>query len=101
VRPFTQRPNEGGLFCCLEKGWQFSDVARIVLKDEGGANAAELDSSRPTARANNDPVRFAHLDHTGGSAELKKETGDQLIVGERDKPLIEGGTIRDRRARPS
>jgi metallo-beta-lactamase class B len=33
----------------------------------------------------------AHLDHTGGFAELKKESGAQLIVGERDKPLIEGG----------
>jgi metallo-beta-lactamase class B len=43
----------------------------------------------------------AHLDHTGGFAELKKVSGAQLIVDERDKPLIEGGIIRDRRARPS
>lgn len=33
----------------------------------------------------------AHLDHTGGLAELKQETGAQLIAGERDKPLLEGG----------
>jgi len=33
----------------------------------------------------------AHLDHTGGFAEMKKDTGAQLIVGERDKPLVEGG----------
>jgi hypothetical protein len=33
----------------------------------------------------------AHLDHTGGFAALKKESGAQLIVGARDKPLIEGG----------
>lgn len=33
----------------------------------------------------------AHLDHTGGLAELKRETGAQLIAGERDKPLLEGG----------
>ena len=33
----------------------------------------------------------AHLDHTGGFAEIKKETGAQLIAGERDKPLLEGG----------
>jgi metallo-beta-lactamase class B len=33
----------------------------------------------------------AHFDHTGGFAELKKETGAQLIAGERDKPLLEGG----------
>lgn len=33
----------------------------------------------------------AHLDHTGGFAEVKKETGAQLIAGERDKPLLEGG----------
>lgn len=33
----------------------------------------------------------AHLDHTGGFAELKKESGAQLVVGERDKPLVEGG----------
>lgn len=33
----------------------------------------------------------AHLDHTGGFAEIKQETGAQLIAGERDKPLLEGG----------
>ncbi|WP_342739639.1 BJP family subclass B3 metallo-beta-lactamase [Bradyrhizobium sp. B117] len=33
----------------------------------------------------------AHLDHTGGFAEIKKETGAQLIAGESDKPLLEGG----------
>ncbi|MBR1131987.1 BJP family subclass B3 metallo-beta-lactamase [Bradyrhizobium iriomotense] len=33
----------------------------------------------------------AHLDHTGGFAEIKKETAAQLIAGERDKPLLEGG----------
>jgi metallo-beta-lactamase class B len=33
----------------------------------------------------------AHFDHTGGLAEIKKETGAQLIAGERDKPLLEGG----------
>ena len=33
----------------------------------------------------------AHLDHTGGFAEMKKDTGAQLILGERDKPLVEGG----------
>jgi metallo-beta-lactamase class B len=34
----------------------------------------------------------ARLDHTGGLAELKKESGAQLVVGERDKPLVEGGS---------
>jgi metallo-beta-lactamase class B len=33
----------------------------------------------------------AHFDHTGGLAEIKNETGAQLIAGERDKPLLEGG----------
>jgi metallo-beta-lactamase class B len=33
----------------------------------------------------------AHFDHTGGFAEIKKDTGAQLIAGARDKPLIEGG----------
>ena len=33
----------------------------------------------------------AHFDHTGGFAEIKKETGAQLVAGERDKPLLEGG----------
>ena len=32
-----------------------------------------------------------HWDHTGGFAEMKKDTGAQLVAGERDKPLIEGG----------
>jgi len=33
----------------------------------------------------------AHFDHTGGFAELKKETGAQLIAGTGDRPLLEGG----------
>jgi metallo-beta-lactamase class B len=33
----------------------------------------------------------AHFDHTGGFAEIKKDTGAQLVAGERDRPLIEGG----------
>jgi len=33
----------------------------------------------------------AHLDHTGGLADFKQVTGAQLIAGERDKPLLEGG----------
>jgi metallo-beta-lactamase class B len=33
----------------------------------------------------------AHFDHTGGFAEMKQETGAQLVAGERDKPLLEGG----------
>jgi len=33
----------------------------------------------------------AHLDHTGGFAEMKKESGAPLVAGERDKPLLEGG----------
>jgi metallo-beta-lactamase class B len=33
----------------------------------------------------------AHLDHTGGFAEMKKESGAQLVAGEKDKPLLEGG----------
>jgi metallo-beta-lactamase class B len=33
----------------------------------------------------------AHFDHTGGFAEIKKDTGAQLVGGLRDKPLIEGG----------
>ena len=34
----------------------------------------------------------AHFDHTGGFAEIKKDTGAQLIAGARDKPLLETGT---------
>lgn len=33
----------------------------------------------------------AHFDHTGGFAEIKKDTGAQLIAGLRDKPLLEAG----------
>jgi metallo-beta-lactamase class B len=33
----------------------------------------------------------AHLDHAGGFADLKKETGALLVAGEADKPLLEGG----------
>jgi len=33
----------------------------------------------------------AHIDHTAGLAELKAETGAQMISGEADKPILEGG----------
>jgi metallo-beta-lactamase class B len=33
----------------------------------------------------------AHLDHTGGLAELKKDTGAQMVASAGDKPLLEGG----------
>jgi metallo-beta-lactamase class B len=33
----------------------------------------------------------AHLDHTGGFAEFKKETGAQMVASAADKPLLEGG----------
>jgi metallo-beta-lactamase class B len=33
----------------------------------------------------------AHLDHTGGFAEMKQDSGAQLIAGAADKPLLEGG----------
>ena len=33
----------------------------------------------------------AHIDHTGGLAEMKATSGAQLIAGEADKPLLEGG----------
>jgi len=33
----------------------------------------------------------AHMDHTGGLALIKKDSGAQLISGEKDKPLLEGG----------
>ena len=33
----------------------------------------------------------AHIDHTGGLAELKQASGAQLVAGEADKPLLEGG----------
>jgi metallo-beta-lactamase class B len=33
----------------------------------------------------------AHIDHTGGFAELKQLSGAQMVAGEADKPLLEGG----------
>jgi metallo-beta-lactamase class B len=33
-----------------------------------------------------------HLDHTGGLAQIKKESGATLVAGARDKPLLESGT---------
>ena len=33
----------------------------------------------------------AHFDHTGGFAEMKRDSGAQMVAGERDKPLLEGG----------
>lgn len=34
----------------------------------------------------------AHIDHTGGFAELKQASGAQMVAGLRDKPLLEKGT---------
>jgi metallo-beta-lactamase class B len=33
----------------------------------------------------------AHIDHTGGLAEMKAASGAQVVAGEADKPLLEGG----------
>ncbi|UPJ47049.1 subclass B3 metallo-beta-lactamase [Bradyrhizobium sp. 200] len=33
----------------------------------------------------------AHIDHTGGLAEMKQAGGAQMVAGEADKPLLEGG----------
>jgi metallo-beta-lactamase class B len=33
----------------------------------------------------------AHIDHAGGLAEMKQASGAQVVVGEADKPLLEGG----------
>src|ERR1700759_4304862 len=33
----------------------------------------------------------AHFDHTGGFAEIKQDSGAQLVAGDREKPLLEGG----------
>ncbi|MEH2516035.1 metallo-beta-lactamase class B [Bradyrhizobium sp. AZCC 1610] len=33
----------------------------------------------------------AHIDHTGGLAEMKQASGGQLVAGDADKPLLEGG----------
>jgi metallo-beta-lactamase class B len=33
----------------------------------------------------------AHIDHTGGFAEMKQASGAQMIAGEADKSLLEGG----------
>jgi metallo-beta-lactamase class B len=33
----------------------------------------------------------AHIDHTGGLAEIKQASGAQMVGGEADKPLLEGG----------
>ncbi|WP_213287185.1 subclass B3 metallo-beta-lactamase [Bradyrhizobium sp. sGM-13] len=33
----------------------------------------------------------AHIDHTGGLAEMKQSSGGQMVAGEADKSLLEGG----------
>lgn len=68
-----------------------------VLIDTG------LPEATPLIKANIDKLGFkltdikyllnthAHFDHTGGFAELKKDTGAQMIASAADKPLLEGG----------
>src|SRR5262245_46034651 len=33
----------------------------------------------------------AHIDHTGGLAEIKKASGARMVAGEADKSLLDGG----------
>ena len=68
-----------------------------VLIDTG------LPEANPQIKANIEKLGFkvadirqllnthAHLDHTGGLAGLKKETGAQFAASAADKPLLEGG----------
>jgi metallo-beta-lactamase class B len=63
-----------------------------------------LAEATPLIKANIDKLGFkltdikyllsteAHYDHAGGWAELKKDTGAQLVSSAADKPLLEGGT---------
>jgi metallo-beta-lactamase class B len=39
----------------------------------------------------------AHIDHTGGFAEMKQVSGAQMVAGEADKPLLEGGYYQGQR----
>jgi metallo-beta-lactamase class B len=69
-----------------------------VLIDTG------LPEATPLIKANIDKLGFkltdikyllnthAHFDHTGGLAELKKDTGAQMVASAADKPLLEAGT---------
>jgi metallo-beta-lactamase class B len=68
-----------------------------VLIDTG------LPEANPLIKANIEKLGFkltdikyllnshAHVDHTGGLAELKKEIGAQMVASAGDKPLLEGG----------
>ena len=68
-----------------------------VLIDTG------LPEANPQIKANIEKLGFkvadikyllnthAHIDHTGGLAEMKQASGGQLVAGEADKPLLEGG----------
>jgi metallo-beta-lactamase class B len=68
-----------------------------VLIDTG------LPEANPQIKANIEKLGFkvgdikqllnthAHLDHTGGLADLKKETGASFAASAADKPLLEGG----------
>ena len=69
-----------------------------VLIDTG------LPEANPLIKANIEKLGFkltdikyllnshAHFDHTGGFAELKKETGAVMVSSAADKPLLEAGT---------
>lgn len=68
-----------------------------VLIDTG------LPETTPLIKANIDKLGFklgdikyllnthAHFDHAGGFAEMKKDTGAQMVSSAADKPLLEGG----------
>src|SRR5262245_48958967 len=76
----------------------------LVTSPEGHAliNSAVAEAT-PLIKANIEKLGFkltdikyllsteAHYDHAGGWAELKKDTGAQLVSSAADKPLLEGG----------
>lgn len=80
-------------------------IAAYIIKTSGGLIL--MDSAVPQATGmlkdniaklgfKESDIRYilnthAHYDHTGGFAEIKKDTGAQLVAGARDRPLIEGG----------
>jgi metallo-beta-lactamase class B len=80
-------------------------IASYLITGPGGSIL--MDTAMPEAtgqiRANIQKLGFklsdirlilnthAHFDHTGGFAELKQETGAQLVAGAADRPLLEGG----------
>jgi glyoxylase-like metal-dependent hydrolase (beta-lactamase superfamily II) len=96
VHRLTDRLDRIGLGSFQAYVWYEADVPDVTLVDTGpvGSAAVILDALRRRGRRPTDLRRIVlthfHDDHTGAAAELREQTGAEVVAHAADAPVIRG-----------